>query len=83
MDNQIILKEGWKTSEFWMHAVSQTIALGLLLFPSNTWVNAVGGLFSILSAGTYSLNRTSLKKYSLFVAKKLAEKNTIPPTSLP
>jgi hypothetical protein len=65
------MKEGWKTTEFWMALSGQVVALSMLtgvITPDQGQVlgeasgQIIGGLVAVISGGSYAISRGLAKK---------------------
>jgi len=65
------MKEGWKTTEFWMTLTAQILALGMLtgvVTPEQGQVlgdasgQVIGGVMSVIAGGSYAISRGLAKK---------------------
>jgi hypothetical protein len=65
------MKEGWKTTEFWMALVGQVLALCMLtgvVTPDQGQVlgdasgQIIGGVMAVISGGSYAISRGLAKK---------------------
>jgi len=65
------MKEGWKTTEFWMALVGQVLSLSMLtgvVTPDQGQVlgdasgQIIGGIMAVISGGSYAISRGLAKK---------------------